>query len=57
MNMFSTVPVSIGYRQSLFGYNSLKWDRRIEPLRYAEAKKLECEGDLSAFLQIYLFGG
>lgn len=38
-NMFSSVPVSIGYRQSLFGHNSLKWDRRIEPLRYTEAKK------------------
>jgi outer membrane protein TolC len=31
--------VSIGYQQSLFGYNSLKWDRRIEPIRYQEAKK------------------
>lgn len=29
----------IGYRQSLFGYNSLKWDKRIEPVRYQEAKK------------------
>ena len=43
MNMFSTVPVSIGYSQSLFGYNSLKWNRRIEPLRYAEAKKSYAE--------------
>ena len=43
MNMFSTVPVSIGYSQSLFGYNSLKWNRRIEPLRYAEAKKIYAE--------------
>lgn len=39
VNMFSTIPISIGYTQSLFGYNSLKWDRRIEPLRYTEAKK------------------
>lgn len=39
MDMFSTIPISIGYTQSLFGYNGLKWDRRIEPLRYAEAKK------------------
>ena len=38
-NMFSTVPISIGYQQSLFGHNSLKWDKRIEPLRYTEAKK------------------
>lgn len=36
-------PVSIGYRQSLFGYNSLKWNRRIEPLRYKEAKKTYIE--------------
>ena len=43
MNMFSTIPVSVGYTQSLFGYNSLKWERRIEPLRYAEAKKSYAE--------------
>lgn len=36
---WSSQPVVIGYQQSLFGYNSLKWDKRIEPLRYREAKK------------------
>lgn len=36
---YSSNPITIGYRQSLFGYNSLKWDRRIEPLKYREAKK------------------
>ena len=36
---YQTSPVNIGYRQSLFGYNSLKWDRRIEPVRYREARK------------------
>ena len=36
---YNSQPVTIGYQQSLFGYNSLKWDRRIEPLRYREAKK------------------
>lgn len=34
-----SVPVNIGYSQSLFGFNSLKWQRRIEPLRYEEARK------------------
>ncbi|KAA6306597.1 hypothetical protein EZS27_041743, partial [termite gut metagenome] len=29
----------VGYRQSLFGYNSLKWERRIEPIRYREAQR------------------
>lgn len=36
---YSSYPVTIGYRQSLFGYNSLKWDRKLEPLKYREAKK------------------
>lgn len=36
---YQTSPVNIGYTQSLFGYNSLKWDRRIEPVRYREARK------------------
>lgn len=31
--------VTIGYRQSLFGYNSMKWNRKTEPLYYAKAKK------------------
>lgn len=36
---YSSTPITIGYRQNLFGYNTLKWDRRIEPLKYQEAKK------------------
>ncbi len=36
---YSSVPLTVGYQQSLFGYNSLKWDRKIEPLRYSEARK------------------
>jgi len=32
-------PVSIGFSQPLFGYNKLKWDRKIEPLKYEEAKR------------------
>lgn len=35
----STQPISIGYRQSLFGYNSYKWDRRLEPLIFRQARK------------------
>ena len=40
---YNTQPFTIGYQQSLFGYNSLKWDRRIEPLRFREAKKTYAE--------------
>ena len=36
---FRTFPIVVGYNQSLFGYNSLKWDRKIEPLRFRQAKK------------------
>lgn len=40
---YNTQPVSIGYRQSIFGYNDLKWDRRIEPVRFREAGKSYAE--------------
>ena len=36
---YRTQPVSIGYQQNLLGYNELKWNRRIEPLRWQEAQK------------------
>jgi outer membrane protein TolC len=32
-------PVSIGLRQPLFGFNQLKWDKRIAPLRYEESQR------------------
>lgn len=35
---FSSVPVRIGYRQSLFGFNSFKWEKKIEPVKYEKAK-------------------
>lgn len=35
---FMSVPVTLQLTQPIFGVNSLKWDRRIEPVRYAEAK-------------------
>lgn len=36
---YSSVPVRIGYRQNLLGFNAFKWERKIEPLRYEKAKK------------------
>ncbi len=35
---FMSVPVSLELTQPIFGVNNLKWSRRIEPVRYAEAK-------------------
>ena len=36
---FSSIPLRFGYRQSLIGFNSFKWERKIEPVRYEKAKK------------------
>ena len=35
---FMTTPISIGISQPLFAYNSLKWDKKVEPLKYEQAK-------------------
>lgn len=34
-----STPVSIGFSQPLFGFNQFRWQKKIEPLRYEEAKK------------------
>ena len=36
---FLSTPISVGFQQPLFGFNPLKWDRILEPLRYEEAQK------------------
>lgn len=36
---YRSQPITIGYQQSLIGFNELKWNRRIEPLRWQEAQK------------------
>ena len=35
---FMSVPISLELNQPVFGVNNIKWNRRIEPVRYAEAK-------------------
>ena len=35
---FMNIPLSVTFTQPLFGVNSLKWQRRIAPVRYREAK-------------------
>lgn len=37
-NEFMSVPIGITLRQPVFGVNNQKWKRRIEPVRYQEAK-------------------
>lgn len=36
---YQATPVSIGYRQSLNGFNEMKWQSKIEPVKYDKAKK------------------
>ncbi len=36
---FSSVPIRVGYRQDLLGYNRFKWEKKIEPLKFERAKK------------------
>ena len=35
---YMSVPMALTLNQPIFGVNTFKWDRRIEPVRYAEAK-------------------
>lgn len=35
---YMSIPVGLKLTQPIFGVNNLKWQRRIEPVRYAEAK-------------------
>ncbi len=38
-NQFTSVPFRIGYSQKLFSFNTYKWDKKIEPIRYKRIKK------------------
>lgn len=37
-NRFLTIPIALTLEQPIFGVNTFKWDNRIEPVRYQEAK-------------------
>lgn len=37
-NRFMSIPVALSLRQPIFGVNDVKWNRRIEPVKYSEAK-------------------
>ena len=48
---YMSVPIALTLNQPIFGVNNIKWDRRIEPVRYAEAKAsfLSARHDLPDF--------
>jgi outer membrane protein len=52
-------PVTIGFSQPLLAYNQYRWDNKIEPLKYEEAKKKYLEDEeqvslttISAFFDV-----
>lgn len=41
---WNAAPVNVQLTQPLFSFNQLKWDRKIEPIRYEESKRDYAEG-------------
>ena len=38
-SQFTTVPISVGYKQDNLFFNPLKWDKQLEPLKLTRAEK------------------
>ena len=36
---YQATPISIGFSQALNGYNAMRWESKIEPIKYEKAKK------------------
>jgi len=36
---YKSVPYQIGFTQPIFGFNTLRWKKKIEPIKYEEAKR------------------
>ncbi|NEU07629.1 TolC family protein [Flavihumibacter sp. R14] len=55
--LYNAVPYAIGYSQPLFQYNSLKWDKKIEPLKYDESRQafVESQEQISVTVEGYFF--
>ncbi|MDR0385677.1 MAG: TolC family protein [Prevotellaceae bacterium] len=56
-SQFTSVPVRIGYSQPLFGFNSFKWEKKIEPIKFEKAKMqyLYSREEISEFAIQYFF--
>jgi outer membrane protein len=54
---YNGVPYAIGYSQPLFQYNQLKWDKRIEPLKFDESKQayIEAQEKIAITAEGYFF--
>jgi outer membrane protein TolC len=56
-NRFMTLPVAITLNQPIFGVNTMKWDAKIEPVKYSEAKAkfLSATEDVARLTVEYFF--
>lgn len=54
---YLSTPINIGYTQPFFQYNPYRWDRKLEPLKYDQAKKKYIEDieQLSMTMTNYFF--
>jgi outer membrane protein TolC len=43
LTSFLSTPINIGYTQPIFQFNAFKWDRKIQPLIYDQAKRIYIE--------------
>ncbi|MFN8356186.1 MAG: TolC family protein [Spirosomataceae bacterium] len=55
--LYNSTPFAVGYRQPIFQFNPLKWDRKIEPLKYDESKQayLEAQEQIALKASGYFF--
>ncbi len=55
--LYNGIPYGVGYTQPLLQFNSLKWDKKIEPLKYSESKQvfIETQEKISITVTEYFF--
>jgi outer membrane protein TolC len=55
--LYNGIPYGIGYTQPLFQFNSLRWDKKIEPLKFSESKQayIEAQEKIAITVTEYFF--
>ncbi len=55
--LYNGIPYGIGYTQPILQYNELKWDKKIEPLKYKESRQayIESQEKIAVSVTDYYF--
>ncbi|EDM38308.1 putative exported outer membrane protein [Pedobacter sp. BAL39] len=55
--LYNAIPYGLGYTQPLMQFNSLKWDKKIEPLKYNESQQgyIESQEKIAVSVTDYFF--